>query len=111
MDMLAEQIIPLVFEELGLASVKEEQFYVVQGILKRDVFVVLPTGFGKSACFQCLPGLYTRLYPSERSIVLVITPLTAIIQDQVRILFPVLQTKTYILLKQLFRCHHFPKRE
>ena len=69
MDMIAEQIIPLVFEELGLASVKEEQFYVFQGILKRDIFVVLPTGFGKSACFQqCMPGLYTRLYPKRTRI-------------------------------------------
>ncbi len=32
---------------------KEKGLEVVLGII-RDVFVILPTGFGKSACFQCL---------------------------------------------------------
>ena len=54
------------------------QLRVVGGILKRVVFVVLPTGFGKSACYQCLPLLYGPL-----SIVVVVTPLTAIMKDQV----------------------------
>ena len=71
-----------VFLELGLPSIKVEQIEVIEGILKRDVFAVLPTGFGKSACFQCLPGLFNRLFPHERSIVLVVTPLTAIIKNQ-----------------------------
>ncbi len=74
------------FQELGLPSVKPEQLQVVSGILQRDVFAVLPTGFGKSACFQCLPLLFDQLFPdSGPSIVLVVTPLTAIMKDQVRV--------------------------
>lgn len=74
-----------VFEKLGFSSVKPEQFEVVAGILKQDVFAVLPTGFGKSACFQCLPLLYDVLAPVKDgpSIIIVVTPLTAIMKDQV----------------------------
>ncbi len=65
--------------------VKSEQLVVITGILRRDVFVVLPTGFGKSLCFQSLPLLYDRLFPEEaNSIIIVVTPLTAIKKHQVR---------------------------
>ena len=55
------------------------------GILRgRDVFAVLPTGFGKSLCFACLPTAFDQLHPhDEPTIVLVIAPLTAIMKDQV----------------------------
>ncbi len=73
-----------IFKKLGY-SVKSEQLEVITGILRRDVFVVLPTGFGKSLCFQCLPLLYDRIFPKEaNSIIVVVTPLTAIMKDQVR---------------------------
>ena len=47
----------------GVSSVKPEQKEVVEAILKTDVFVILPTGFGKSACYKCLPILHKKLYP------------------------------------------------
>ena len=57
---------------------------MVKAIFKGDVFAVLPTGFGKSACFQCLPSLFDKVAPCKGpSIVVVVTPLTAIIKDQV----------------------------
>ena len=44
---------------------------VVKTILKRDVFVILPTGFGKGACYQCLPLTRTsRTSPRLRSMLL-----------------------------------------
>ena len=49
----------------------------------RDVFAVLPTGYGKSLCYACLPVMFDMLEPEKRSIVIVVSPLTAIIQDQV----------------------------
>ena len=48
------------------------------------MFAVLPTGFGKSVCFQCLPLLFEQLFPADDpSILLVVTPLTSIMKDQV----------------------------
>lgn len=54
--------------------------------MNSDVFVILPTGYGKSACFQCLPLLHKKLYPSKAPIiVLVVSPLKSLIKDQVKI--------------------------
>ena len=47
------------------------------------VFGVLPTGYGKSLCFTLLPFVFDKLLGTNNSIVIVITPLTAIIKDQV----------------------------
>ena len=49
----------------------------------RDVFAVLPTGYGKSLCYGCLPLVFDRLHDGEeRSIVVVVSPLIAIMKDQ-----------------------------
>ena len=47
------------------------------------MFGVLPTGYGKTLCYAILPTLFDRLLGRQDSIVVVITPLTAIIKDQV----------------------------
>lgn len=67
---------------LGL---KEEQLQVVVAfLLGRDVFAVLPTGFGKSLCYACLPYAFQEVESlDERPIVVVVTPLTSIMKDQV----------------------------
>ena len=51
-----------------------------------DVFAVLPTGYGKSLCFGCLPIVFNKLLGrvgEDRSIIVVVTPLIAIMKDQV----------------------------
>lgn len=54
----------------------------------RDVFLWLPTGFGKSLCYQILPYLFDaklgRQTDSRSSVVLVISPLVSLMVDQVR---------------------------
>ena len=41
---------------LGYERLKEEQLRVVSNVIRqKDVFAVLPTGYGKSLCFACLP--------------------------------------------------------
>ena len=70
---------------LGYDVIKELQLKVIKEVIKgKDVFAVLPTGYGKSLCYGCLPLAFDEIYkPQEPSIVCVISPLTAIIEDQV----------------------------
>ena len=48
-----------------------------------DVFAVLPTGYRKSLCYTCLPVAFDLMNENEGSIVVVFTPLTAIMKDKV----------------------------
>ena len=58
----------------------ESIFYFVKGI---DVFVSLPTGFGKSLCYILLPSVFDLLRGVEKkSIVAVISLLIALMEDQ-----------------------------
>lgn len=61
---------------LGIEQLHPEQEQVVADVLAhRDVLLVLPTGFGKSACYQ-VPSM---LLPKP---VVVVSPLVALLQDQ-----------------------------
>ena len=86
-DSAIESVATKVVQGLGYEAMKHEQLQIVTGVLRgRDVFGVLPTGFGKTLCFTCLPGVYDKLYQTvEPSIVLVVSPLIAIMKDQVSI--------------------------
>lgn len=83
-DSEVESVATKAVQDLGYEALKAEQLQIVAGVLRgRDVFGVLPTGFGKTLCFSCLPYIYDKLYPTkEPSIVLVVSPLTAIMKDQ-----------------------------
>lgn len=64
----------------GYDSFKPEQFKIIDNILKlNNVIAIMPTGYGKSLCFQ-LPPLLTN------EIAIVISPLIALMQDQQEIL-------------------------
>ena len=44
----------------------------------RDVFGVLPTDYGKSLCYACLPEVFDQILQQPKSsIVVIVTPLTA----------------------------------
>src|SRR5215475_3420080 len=61
----------------GFSKFREGQYGVIASVLEgRDVIVVMPTGGGKSLCYQ-LPAL---LFPGTT---LVISPLIALMKDQV----------------------------
>ena len=70
---------------LGYTELKPEQMRVVTSVVMgHDVFVTLPTGYGKSLCFAILPLVFDAVMPmQDPSIVLVLSPLTAIMKDQV----------------------------
>ena len=61
---------------LGIGRLHPEQKLVIREVLGgRDVLMVLPTGFGKSACYQ-IPSIVLS------KPVLVISPLLALMKDQ-----------------------------
>ncbi len=62
----------------GYESFRPQQLAVINAVLeKKDTLTLLPTGGGKSMCFQ-VPTIY------ENGICLVISPLIALMQDQVK---------------------------
>ena len=62
-------------DRLGYESLKPEQETVVREFLSgKDVFAALPTGYGKSLCYACLPYAFDNMRGKERSIVMCITP-------------------------------------
>jgi superfamily II DNA helicase RecQ len=70
---------------LGYESLYAEQELAISSFISgKDIFVSLPTGYGKSLCFAILPSVFDALRGVETaSIVLVISPLISIITDQV----------------------------
>ena len=73
--------------KVGLA-LKYEQEQVLREVYDgNDVFVCLPTGYGKSLCFECLPFMFDvklcRSTDTGCSVVLVVFPLISLMVDQV----------------------------
>ena len=54
-------------------------------VFGRDVFIMLPTGSGKSLCYATLPIVFDLLRAKvDASIVIVVSPLQSIMEDQVK---------------------------
>ena len=71
--------------KLGISSLKDKQREAITSFVDgHDVFVSLPTGYGKSLCYTLLPLVFDSLRSSDshKSIVLVVSPLTALMIDQ-----------------------------
>jgi ATP-dependent DNA helicase RecQ len=76
--------------ECAAMTPKPEQIACVKSIYEgKDVFLWLPTGFGKSLCYEVLPFVFDmklgRLADSNtNSVVIVVSPLVSLMIDQVR---------------------------
>jgi len=69
---------------MGYDTLKPKQKKSVSEFVNgRDVFVALPTSFGNSVCYGCLPVVYDILRSKKNLVVIVASPLVAIMKDQV----------------------------
>ena len=70
----------------GQLVLKNKQLEAMEVLYKgQDVFLLLPTGYGKSICFECLPFLYDHKLgltspasKGQRTTVLVVSPLISL---------------------------------
>ncbi|MFM7565586.1 MAG: ATP-dependent DNA helicase RecQ [Flavobacteriales bacterium] len=75
---MAEDITKILEKFWGFSSFRPNQIPIIQDVIQgNDVLALLPTGGGKSICFQ-VPGLY------KGGLTLVISPLISLMEDQVK---------------------------
>ena len=70
---------------LGNTCLKDEQKKALHSFVSgKDVFVTLPTGYGKSLCYALLPIVFDKIQgiAESRSIVMVVSPLITLMKDQ-----------------------------
>ncbi|XP_065917244.1 ATP-dependent DNA helicase Q1-like [Dysidea avara] len=77
-----ERTILDVAEKMGIANLKPKQLEAISAFLSgRDVFVSLPTGYGKSIIFALLPPIFNRIRDCNDSLVVCISPLASLEMD------------------------------
>jgi ATP-dependent DNA helicase RecQ len=76
-----EAVFEKVCKVFGFQGLNKFQIKAIAHILekKSDIFVNLPTGYGKSVIYQAIPVVFEN----ENPIVLVVSPLISLMKDQV----------------------------
>ena len=68
----------------NIQALREEQETCLVNLARgKDVFAILPTGFGKSLNFQLFPRLVKAATKSEMCSIVVVSPLVSVMRDQV----------------------------
>ena len=84
MEERYERAMEAAVTRLGYSGLRDNQRKVVLRFLEgNDVFVSLPTGSGKSLCYWILPFVFDYLSEVDTSIVIVVSPLVSLVEDQV----------------------------
>ena len=61
-EEVAKSVITKCIQKLGYLQLKPEQLKVIMEFVNgRNVFAVLPTGYGKTLCYACLPLIFDEL--------------------------------------------------
>ena len=62
---------------------KEQEDYITNLVNGKDVFAILPTGFGKSLIFQLFPRVMSAVNEKDDAVstIIVISPLVVIMKD------------------------------
>ena len=83
-----DEMFSLVASKFKISSLKTHQKTAISAVTekKKDVFVNLPTGYGKSLIYQALPTAFDALRSSSGHIVVVVSPLVSLMDDQVKFL-------------------------
>lgn len=83
----AHKAVKAVATRLGYPELKKEQSEAVLSFVQgKDVFVSLPTGYGKSLCYGVIPLVVDEMkaHKEPNSILLIVSPLISLMKDQVK---------------------------
>ena len=83
-----EEAFNVVASKFGIQALNSHQQLAISKLIerKRDIFVNLPTGSGKSLIFQALPLVIDRVSSQPGHICVVVSPLLILVDDQVEYL-------------------------
>ena len=87
LDPRLDHSIFLALQLVGCPSVtlKAEQRACIKSVYEgKDVFLWLPTGFGKSLCYEVLPFVLGHKLERQDCLVIVVSPLVSLMTDQVQ---------------------------
>ena len=107
---MVDEAISCAAAALGYPSVRREQIDAVRAIASgNDVFVALPTGYGKSLCYAMLPLVFDKLHgrSPKTSIVVCISPLVALMQDRPE--GKVFSKRTELITTKIKKCTSLPR--
>ena len=66
---------------LGFETKQKET--TIEFVSRKDVFILLPTDYGKSVYYATIPLIFDQLRGNIGSLVVVVSPLNALMNDQV----------------------------